>query len=126
MIQSSSTSAALLGLALMMVSASATKSEANDAEASETVKVYILAGQSNMEGKAQNKLWEHQATDPKTKEFFAHLRNGDQWAVRDDVFIKFLGRSGPLTLGFGSPGRTGCDYVISPQRRRYANDPGRD
>ena len=26
------------------------------------VKVIVLAGQSNMEGKAQNKLWEHQAT----------------------------------------------------------------
>ena len=35
------------------------------------VKVFILAGQSNMEGKAQNKLLDYQATDPRTKDFFA-------------------------------------------------------
>lgn len=82
----------------------------NSAESAETVKVYILAGQSNMEGKAQNKLWEHQATDAKTKDFFAHLRDGDAWVERDDVFIKFLNRNGPLTLGYGSRGRTGSEY----------------
>ena len=80
------------------------------AGADDTVKVYILAGQSNMEGKAQNKLWEHQAVDPKTKEFFAHLRDGDEWVQRDDVFIKYLKRSGPLTLGYGSRGRTGSEF----------------
>ncbi len=59
------------------------------------VKVFILAGQSNMEGKVQNPLLEHQASDAKTKAQFAHLRKGDAWAVRDDVFIKFLNRKGP-------------------------------
>ena len=33
------------------------------------VKVFILAGQSNMEGKAKNELLDHQATDAKTKEW---------------------------------------------------------
>ena len=47
--------------------------------AQELVKVFILAGQSNMEGKAPNALYDHQATDPKTKELFAHLRRGDEW-----------------------------------------------
>ena len=79
-------------------------------EADETVKVYVLAGQSNMEGKAQNKLWDHQATDEKTRDFFAHLRDGDKWLERDDVFIKYLNRSGPLTLGYGSRDRTGSEY----------------
>ncbi|MCG8583095.1 MAG: sialate O-acetylesterase [Pirellulales bacterium] len=73
------------------------------------VKVYILAGQSNMEGKAKNTLLDHQATDAKTKELFAHLRKGDEWIVRDDVFIKYLNRKGGLTVGYGSPGRTGCE-----------------
>src|SRR5271166_6112889 len=50
-----------------------------------TVKVFILAGQSNMEGKAPNALLEHQAKDPKTKDLFAHLRKDDKWIVRDDV-----------------------------------------
>jgi len=42
--------------------------------------------------------------------FLRHLRKDDRWIVRDDVFIKFLDRKGPLTLGFGSPGRTGVEY----------------
>ena len=73
------------------------------------VKVFILAGQSNMEGKVQNPLFDHQATDKKTKALFAHLREDDQWIERDDVFIKFLKRHGPLTVGYGSPGRTGIE-----------------
>lgn len=78
------------------------------------VAVYILAGQSNMEGKAQNILWEHQATDDKTKEFFAPFRDdkNEQWVTRDDVFIKYLGRHGELTLGYGSRGRTGLEYAF--------------
>ena len=58
------------------------------------VKVFILAGQSNMEGKAPNALLEHQATDSKTKDLFSHLRKDGQWIVRDDAFIKFLERKG--------------------------------
>jgi hypothetical protein len=66
---------------------------------SKSVKVFILAGQSNMEGKSKVSLWDHQAKDPNTKEFFAHLREGDKWVKRGDVFIKFLGRHGNLTVG---------------------------
>ncbi len=76
-------------------------------EEKETVKVFILAGQSNMEGKAKNELLNYQATAPKTKKLFAHLRKDGKWIVRDDVFIKFLNRHGGLTIGYGSPGRTG-------------------
>lgn len=77
--------------------------------AEQPVKVFILAGQSNMEGKAKNSLLEHQATDDKTKMLFAHLRRGDEWIVRDDVFVKFFDRLGGLTIGYGSPGRTGVE-----------------
>ena len=41
--------------------------------AADTVKVFILAGQSNMEGKADQKLIDHQATDAKTKDLFKQL-----------------------------------------------------
>lgn len=77
--------------------------------AAETVKVFILAGQSNMEGKATNKLFDHQAGDPKTAEHFQHLRKDDEWIAREDVFIKFLDRHGKLTLGYGSKDRTGVE-----------------
>ena len=73
------------------------------------VKVFVLAGQSNMEGKVQSKLMDYQATDDKTKEIFAHLRDGDKWAVRDDVWIKFLKEHGGLTKGYGSGDRTGVE-----------------
>ena len=38
--------------------------------AEKPVKIFILAGQSNMEGKAPNALLDHQATDAKTKDVF--------------------------------------------------------
>jgi alpha-galactosidase len=93
------------------------------AAAEEAVKVFILAGQSNMEGKAKNKLYDHQATDPKTAELFAHLRDGNQWAVRDDVFIKFLDRHGPLTLGYGSRERTGAELEFGWKMGEHFDEP---
>jgi len=48
--------------------------------------VFILAGQSNMEGKAKLSLLEYQAKQPATADQFKHLRAGDGWAERDDVW----------------------------------------
>ena len=93
------------------------------AAADEAVKVFILAGQSNMEGKAPNALFDHQATDPKTKELFAHLRKDDRWIVRDDVFIKFLDRKGPLTIGYGSPDRTGIELEFGMAMGEHFKEP---
>ena len=76
------------------------------------VRVFILAGQSNMEGKAQNKLLEFQANDPATAALFAPYRAGDAWIERDDVWINYLNRQGPLTIGYGSPNRTGCELAF--------------
>ncbi len=77
------------------------------AQSPDVVKVFVLAGQSNMEGKAPNALYEHQATAEETAPAFAHLREDNQWVERSDVFIKFGNRHGRLTLGYGSPDRTG-------------------
>lgn len=93
------------------------------AAAEKPVKVFVLAGQSNMEGKAPDKLFEFQATDDKTKEHFAHLRKDGKWIVRDDVFIKFLDRKGPLTLGFGSPGRTGMELEFGTMMGNHFDEP---
>lgn len=71
------------------------------------VPVYVLAGQSNMEGKAQLKLLEYQITTDAGKQRFGHLRENGQWVERDDVFINFLERRGRLTVGFGSRDRIG-------------------
>jgi alpha-galactosidase len=87
------------------------------------VKVFILAGQSNMEGKAPNTLFDYQAEAPETKDLFKHLRKDGKWAVRDDVFIKFLDRKGPLTLGFGSPGRTGVELEFGTMMGEHFAEP---
>ncbi|MCA8972977.1 MAG: sialate O-acetylesterase, partial [Planctomycetes bacterium] len=91
--------------------------------AADTVKVFILAGQSNMEGKAKNELLDHQATDPKTKDLFAHLRNDEGWIVRDDVKIKYLNRHGGLTVGYGSPGRTGVELEFGTVMGNHFDEP---
>jgi alpha-galactosidase len=67
------------------------------------VKVFILAGQSNMEGKAKVSLLEYQAGQPATRDLFKHWHTDGRWAERPDVWVKFLDRRGNLTVGFGSP-----------------------
>ena len=91
--------------------------------ADKTVKVFILAGQSNMEGKARNTLLDYQASDAKTRDLFAHLRKDDKWIVRDDVFVKFLDRKGPLTVGFGSPGCTGVELEFGNAMGNHFEQP---
>lgn len=71
--------------------------------ADKPVKVFILTGQSNMEGKAKVSLFDTQAAMADKKELFAPYRKGDKWAEREEVFVKFLDRKGKLTVGFGSP-----------------------
>src|SRR5690349_20711566 len=73
------------------------------AEPTRPVKVFILAGQSNMEGKAKVALLEYQAEQPASRDLFRHLRKDGKWVERDDVWIKFLDRKGKLTVGYGSP-----------------------
>ena len=85
------------------------------------VKVFILAGQSNMEGQAVVDLvGESAAADynegrgtlawvaarPETAALVAHLRNpGGSWRTRDDVFVRYQPertplKAGPLGMGF--------------------------
>ncbi len=73
------------------------------ADTKKPVKVFILAGQSNMEGKAKMSLLEYQVAQPATRDLFKHLQRDSRWIERDDVWIKFLERRGKLTVGYGSP-----------------------
>ena len=49
------------------------------------LKIFILAGQSNMEGKGDIGVMEYQLTQERTKARFDHLRKNGKWIVRDDV-----------------------------------------
>jgi alpha-galactosidase len=77
------------------------------------VQVFLLAGQSNMEGAGQIRSdpnrnggrgsLEFLATNAATAPRFATLRQADgTWRTRDDVWISYLDRKGPLTVGFGA------------------------
>src|SRR4051812_27273269 len=94
---------ALLGVLLVAPAAAA---------AEKPVRVFILAGQSNMEGhgfiKADPKRnggkgsLEYVAKHPATADKFKHLLTTDgKWTVRDDVWIHSLDRKGKLTVGLG-------------------------
>ena len=70
-----------------------------------TLRVFLLAGQSNMEGKGAVNTLEHLGDDPALGYLLKDLRTEEgEWRVRDDVWVSFLERSGALTTGFGSPG----------------------
>ena len=93
------------------------------AQAKGTVKVFILAGQSNMEGKAPLELLKHQMTDPKTADLFKHLHKNGQFIVRDDVFIDYLGRRGGLTPGYGSRDRFGVELEFGNTMGDHFKEP---
>ena len=83
------------------------------ADSPKPTKVFILAGQSNMEGQgfiaADPKRNEGRGSlefvlkDTATAPRFKHLVDKDgMWIVRDDVWISYLDRNGPLTVGYGA------------------------
>ena len=83
--------------------------------APKVVRVFILAGQSNMEGQgfiaAEPKRnggkgsLEYLVKDAATAARFRHLVDkGGKWIVRDDVWIAYLERRGALTVGYGAKG----------------------
>lgn len=101
--------ALLCGSALLCVP----HATARAADMTKPVKVFILAGQSNMEGqgviKAEAKRNEGQGSleflvkNPATAARFKQLLAADgKWRVRDDVWISYLDRHGSLTVGFGA------------------------
>jgi hypothetical protein len=87
------------------------------------VRVFILAGQSNMEGQGVVDLDHlqhynggkgtllHVMRNPKKAELFSHVQDASgDWVVRDDVFVRFKTRhetkTGGLSIGFaGYPGK---------------------
>src|SRR5690348_470072 len=87
---------------LLAIGAAAGEMNIAKVDTSKKVKVFILAGQSNMEGKAKLSLLDYQIKAPETKDFFAHLHKDGKYTERDDVWINFLDRHGKLTVGYGS------------------------
>lgn len=113
--------ARFLTFALFSPSLAGAQSPARD------VQVFILAGQSNMEGKGFPEPVAWQITSPEHRDRWTrYVRDGDftaftekleaslaadpqrpvyDWSARDDVWIEFLGKRGPLTVGYGVPSK---------------------
>jgi len=96
---------------------------AADPPKAKPVKVFILAGQSNMEGQAVVDLEGKDYNggkgtlaalfkDPAKAKQLAHLKNGKgEWATRDDVWVRYQREkqpllAGPLGIGFAVYGGT--------------------
>ena len=77
------------------------------------LKIYLLVGQSNMQGHAAERTLEHLGMDPKTALLLKAIRNADGTAkVQKNVWISSIEPSlesgeqhGRLTVGYGAGGR---------------------
>jgi hypothetical protein len=104
------------------------------------LKVYILAGQSNMEGHATVSTFDHVGMDPKTAPILKEMRNADgSPRVCDDVYISYLTttgswgktpkpvqKQGKLTTGFGSQSRgpkIGPEFTFGIYMHKQLNEP---
>ena len=119
-----------LPLLLVVFSLPCTPAEPPEWEASKSdkpVKVFILAGQSNMEGRGFPEPLAWQVTQDEFRSRYTHfIKDGDfeafnakvkettdennrrspptyLWSKRKDVWINYLGKHGDLTVGYGAP-----------------------
>ncbi|MFT5291540.1 MAG: hypothetical protein ACI82F_003624 [Planctomycetota bacterium] len=85
------------------------------------VKVFILAGQSNMQGAGAIRgnpernggkgALDHLVRDPASAKRYSHLIDAKgEWIVRDDVWIWYFDKQGALTVGYGAQ-----DDCIGPE-----------
>lgn len=115
----------LIALVISVGASSATRQRSWAASRVKPVKVFILAGQSNMVGHAQMSLLKYQVTAPKTKALFAHLYKNGQWVKRDDVWIRFLKLKGRLSVGYGGDrgGSVGPELEFGNTVGNYYDEP---
>lgn len=74
-----------------------------------SVKVFFLVGQSNMEGKGNPIHLDTYQNDPLIRSTYAGLKDGQDWRVRDDVWITYPSKAkgakhGGLGVGYGTKG----------------------
>jgi len=108
--------------------------------AAKPLKVYILAGQSNMEGHAAVSTFDHIGMDPETAPLLKEMRNADGTPrVCDKVDIAFFTskggwgkeptpvyKQGKLTTDFGAQGRApqiGPEFTFGIFMQKHLNEP---
>ncbi len=125
----------LLIVAALISAGVQSQASAAGAKSNGKLKVFILAGQSNMQGhgviKAEERRnggkgsLEYIARAEKTKKRLAHTINKKgEWVVRDDVWIWYLDRKGGLTAGYGaSEERIGPEFQFGHVVGEHFEDP---
>jgi|GEM_PF-182281 len=93
------------------------------------LKVYLLAGQSNMQGHARTTTMEHIGMDPETAPLLAQMQDEDgNPVVCDDVWISYLSnngvKEGKLTAGFGADdSKIGPEFTFGLAMSKYLEEP---
>lgn len=107
------------------------------AAADKPLKVYILAGQSNMQGHAHVSTFDDMANDPKTATLQKEMRDKDgKPIVCDQVWVTSVGclgnayddlreQTGKLTAGFGAGGKEkiGPEFTFGLTMQKHLNEP---
>ena len=94
------------------------------------LQVYILAGQSNMQGHAKMTTFEHIGMDPATKSMLAEMQNPDgSPMICERVWISSIGcaeaeQTGKLTTGFGAtPEKIGPEFTFGLYMQKFTDAP---
>ncbi len=96
------------------------------------LQVFILAGQSNMQGHAQVRTFEHVGLDPQTAPMLAEMQNADgSPKVCDQVWISSIGcadqeQTGKLTAGFGAAAggpKIGPEFTFGLYMQKFVEGP---
>lgn len=98
------------------------------------LKVYILSGQSNMQGHASVSTFDHMDKDPETAPLLKEMRGrGDKPKVCDRVWISYLSenrngeatvKDGKLTAGFGAREDTiGPEFTFGITMEKHVDEP---
>lgn len=93
------------------------------------LKVFLLVGQSNMQGHAHVRTLEHLGMDPKTAPLLEGIQSEDgKPRVHDQVWISYLSsggeKEGALTMGFGADeNKIGPELTFSIHMQKVLDEP---
>ena len=93
------------------------------------LKIYILVGQSNMQGHAKVTTFDYMAMDPKTTPILKEMRNADgSPRVCDKVWISSVegDKHGKLTVGYGAESnepKIGPEFTFGIYMQKFVDEP---
>ncbi len=108
----------------------------NRVHAAKPLKVFILAGQSNMQGHAAISTFDSLADDPQTSPLLQEMRNADGtprvcervWissiGCQGDAYTDLTEKTGKLTAGFGAPeDKIGPEFTFGITMEKLLDEP---